>query len=180
MPSTSSQKAIVVQGIKEVELVSDRPIPKLRDDYILVKTAAVALNPTDWKHIDYLGVDGALTGCDYAGTVEDVGKAVTKQWKKGDHVAGFAHGGDVVQHENGAFAEYIVAKGDIQMAIPDSVSFEHAATLGVGVFTVGQGLYQSLGLPLPTEPAKESFPVLIYRQHSYWFPGNPVCKTLRS
>lgn len=162
MPSSSSQKAIVIQGIKEVELVPDRPIPNLRDDYILVKTAAVALNPTDWKHIDYLGVDGALSGCDFAGTVEDVGKAVTKQWKKDDRVAGFAHGGDVVQHENGAFAEYIVAKGDIQMAIPDSVSFEHAATLGVGVFTVGQGLYQSLELPLPTEPAKEPFPLLIY------------------
>lgn len=46
--------------------------------------------------------------------------------------------------------------------IPDNVSFEDASTLGVGIFTVGQALYQSLGLPLPTEPAKESFPVLIY------------------
>ena len=162
MLSSSTQKAIVIRGLKKTELVSDRPIPKLRDDYLLVKTAAVALNPTDWKSIDNLGVDGALSGCDYAGTVEDVGKDVTKQWKKGDRVAGFAHGGDVVQHENGAFAEYIVVKGDLQMAIPDSVSFEEAATLGIGVFTVGQGLYQSLGLPLPTEPAKEAFPLLIY------------------
>ena len=162
MPSNPTQKAIVIRGLKKAELVSDRPIPNLRDDYILVKTAAVALNPTDWKNIDNLGMDGALSGCDYAGTVEEVGKGVSKQWKKGDRVAGFAHGGDVVQHENGAFAEYIVAKGDIQMAVPDGVSFEEAATLGIGVFTVGQGLYQSLGLPLPTEPAKEAFPVLIY------------------
>jgi len=49
MPST--QKAIVIQAPGKAELVSDRPIPKLRDDYILVKTVAVALNPTDWKHI---------------------------------------------------------------------------------------------------------------------------------
>ncbi|KAI4744158.1 GroES-like protein, partial [Aureobasidium sp. EXF-8845] len=48
------------------------------------------------------------------------------------------------------------------MKIPDSLSTEDAATLGVGVTTVGQGLYQSLKLPLPTEPAKQPFPVLIY------------------
>ena len=160
MPST--QNAIVIRAAKKAELVSDRSIPKLRDDYILVKTATVAINPTDWKHIDFLATEGALAGCDYAGTVEEVGKLVTKQWKKGDRVAGFAHGGDAVQRENGSFAEYIVAKGDVQMAIPNGVSFEEAATLGVGVFTVGQGLYQSLGLPFPTEPAKEAFPVLIY------------------
>jgi len=160
MPST--QKAIVTQGPKNAKLVSDAPVPKVRDGYILVKNVAVALNPTDWKHIDFLASKGAIVGCDYAGTVEEVGKGVTKSFKKGDRVAGFVHGGDAVQHENGAFAEYIVAKGDIQMHIPDKVSFEDAATLGVGITTVGQGLYQSLKLPLPTQPAKESFPLLIY------------------
>jgi len=109
-----------------------------------------------------LPTPGALVGCDYAGIVEEVGKSVTKPLKKGDRVAGFAHGSDYVQHENGAFAEYIVAKGGLQMKIPDNVSFEEAATLGVGISTVGQGLYQSLELPWPTEPARESFPLLIY------------------
>lgn len=36
----------------------------------------------------------------------------------------------------GAFGEYIVTKGDLQIKIPDNVSFEEAATLGVGVSTV--------------------------------------------
>lgn len=160
MPST--QKAIVIHAPKDARLVTDRPIPHLRDGYILVKTVAVALNPTDWKHIDFLASPGALVGCDYAGTVEAIGANVGKHFAKGDRVAGFVHGGDAVQHENGAFAEYIVAKADIQMKIPDGVSFEEAATLGVGVITVGQGLYQSLKLPLPTEPAREGFPVLVY------------------
>jgi len=160
MPST--QKAIVIQGPKDAQLVTDRPIPHLRDGYILVKTAAVALNPTDWKHIDFFASPGALVGCDYAGTVEEIGKGVGKHFQKCDRVAGFVHGGDAVQHENGAFAEYIVAKADIQIHIPEGVSFEEAATLGVGITTIGQGLYQSLKLPLPTEPAKESFPLLIY------------------
>jgi NADPH:quinone reductase-like Zn-dependent oxidoreductase len=46
--------------------------------------------------------------------------------------------------EDGAFGEIITAKGDIQIHIPDNMSFEEAATLGVGISTVGQGLYQSI------------------------------------
>jgi len=45
---------------------------------------------------------------------------------------------------------------------PNGMSFEDTATLGVGVTTVGQALYMTLKLPLPTEPAKTSFPILIY------------------
>ena len=39
-------KAVVVQAPGKAELVSDRPEPKLRHDYVKVKTVAVALNPT--------------------------------------------------------------------------------------------------------------------------------------
>ena len=162
MTLPKSQKAVVTVGKGKAELVPDRPIPKLRDDYILVKTVAVAINPTDWKHVDALTSEGSLCGCDYSGYVEEIGSAVTKPFQKGDKVFGFVHGGDAVQYENGAFAEYIVAKGDLQTHLPPNLSFEQAATLGVGISTVGQALYQSLQLPLPTEPAKEPFPVLIY------------------
>jgi NADPH:quinone reductase-like Zn-dependent oxidoreductase len=158
----SIQKAIVVTAPKQESLVSDRSIPTLRDDYILVKTVAVALNPTDWKHIAYLAPPGVLVGCDYAGIVEEVGKSVKKNFKKGDRVCGFVHGANAVQPEDGAFAEYIVAKGDVQIHIPGNLSFQEAATLGVGISTVGQGLYQSLKLALPTEPTKEPTQILIY------------------
>lgn len=158
----STQKAIIVTQPKTAGLVRDRPIPTLRDDYVLVKTVSVGLNPTDWKHVEYLSPPGVLIGCDYAGVVEAVGKDVKKPWKKGDRICGFTHGGNAVQPEDGAFAEYIVAKGDVQMKIPDNVSFQDAATLGVGIVTVGQGLYQSLKLALPTEPTKDATPILIY------------------
>jgi NADPH:quinone reductase-like Zn-dependent oxidoreductase len=72
------------------------PIPKLRDDYILVRTIAVALNPTDWQKVDESSKPGftySLLGTDYAGIVEEVGKAVTKNFKKGDRIAGWGHGG---------------------------------------------------------------------------------------
>ncbi|OKL64423.1 Protein TOXD [Talaromyces atroroseus] len=158
----TTQKAVVITSPKQEGLVNNRPIPVLRDDYILVKTVAVALNPTDWKHIAFLAPQGVLVGCDYAGIVEEVGKNVKKPFKKGDRVCGFVHGANAVQPEDGAFAEYIVAKGDIQMHIPSNLSFQEAATLGVGITTVGQALYQSLKLALPTEPIKKPVPILIY------------------
>ena len=46
--------------------------------------------------------------------------------------------------------------------IPDGLTFDVTASLGVGITTVGQALYMTVKLPLPTEPAKTSFPILIY------------------
>ena len=96
------------------------------------------------------------------GTVVEVGPKVTKSFKKGDRVAGFTHGVNAVEKEDGCFAQYAVAKGDVQCKLPDNLSDEVAATLGVGVTTVGQGLYQSLGLPLPGSGEKTDEPLLIY------------------
>jgi len=158
-------KAVVYQGPKQAVIVSDRAIPKLRDDYVLVKTVAIALNPTDWKHVEFgLAKEGCIVGVDYAGIVEEVGSKVTKPFKKGDRICGFTHGANASNIEDGAFAEYIVAKGDIQMKIPDNLSFEEAATLGCGVGTVGQGLYEDIGLHLspPSKPVQDSETVLLY------------------
>lgn len=110
----SFQKAIVVDSPKNAQLVNNRPIPTLRDDCVLVNNVSVALNPIDWKHIDFLAPWGVLVGWDYAGIVQDVGKDIKKSFKKGDRVCGFVHGSNTVQPEDGAFPEYIVAKGDLQ------------------------------------------------------------------
>lgn len=84
----STQKAIRIKDAGKAELVTNAPIPKLRDDYILVKTAAVALNPTDWKHVDFLASPGAIVGCDYSGTVQQAGTTVHNGIKAGDRVMG--------------------------------------------------------------------------------------------
>ncbi|KAJ5319094.1 zinc-binding oxidoreductase [Penicillium brevicompactum] len=156
------QKAVIVTSPKHAELVYDRPIPKLREDCILVKNVTVALNPTDWKHIDYLAPPGVLVGCDYAGIVEEVGRGVKRPFAKGDRIGGFAHGSNAVEHEDGTFAEYIVVKGDLQYKIPDEMSFQDAATLGLGVTTAALGLYQSLKIALPNDPIQNAVPILIY------------------
>lgn len=158
----ATQKAIVLQGQKTAALVTDRPIPKLRPGYILVDVKAVALNPTDWKHREFINTPGCLSGCDFAGIVAEVGTGYTKQWQKGDRICGFAHGGNSLQAEDGTFAEKIVVKADLQMRIPDNMSFEDASTFGVAIATVGQGLYQALHLNFPTNPSTSGEPVLIY------------------
>ncbi|KAI0437716.1 GroES-like protein [Xylaria telfairii] len=143
--------------------INEVPIPKLRDDYVLIKVNAVGINPTDWKHIDFGITDaGSRTGCDYAGVVEAIGSKVTKPFNKGDRISGVVHGADRTQHENGAFANFIVAKGDIQIKTPANVSDEEAATLGISIATVGQGLYRTLGLALPTEATESNQHILIY------------------
>ncbi|KAI0409037.1 putative zinc-binding oxidoreductase ToxD [Xylaria palmicola] len=132
------------------------PVPQLRDDYILVRTVAIALNPTDWTTLDAAGDNGTLVGCDYAGVVEEVGKAVTGDFKKGDRIAGSAHGGNDANPEDGAFARYIIVKAALQLHIPDNVSFEAACTVGIGFATAGYALYEVLGLPFPDDAGEAS------------------------
>lgn len=156
-------KAVVAQNNTSV-LALDVPKPRLRDDYVLIKTVAVALNPADWKHAAFgLAEDGNILGCDFSGIVEDVGSTVTKSFKKGDEVMGVVHGGNAVQAGDGAFAEYLVAKGDTLMKKPSGLSFEQASTVSLGAITCGQGLFQkALKLNLPGHSLQQKSTVLIY------------------
>ncbi|RYP39904.1 hypothetical protein DL767_002023 [Monosporascus sp. MG133] len=158
----ATTRAVIVVNDGKIAAVREVPIPQIRDGWVLVKVNAVALNPADWKHIDYGAADtGCRIGFDYSGIVVDIGSNVTK-FKKGDRIAGAVHGGKRTDHALGAFAQYIIAKAAVQIHIPDELSDEEAATLGVGMSTVGLGLYKSLGLPLPDTPAQVPFPVLIH------------------
>ena len=48
------------------------------------------------------------------------------------------------------------------MQVPESISDEAAAPLGVSVITCGQALYQSLRLPLPKSEEKYGGYLLVY------------------
>ncbi|KAK1089266.1 hypothetical protein LTR48_000727 [Friedmanniomyces endolithicus] len=68
-------KAIIINGNKAK--VTEVPVPKLRPTYLLAKVEAIALNPTDWKHISgKRASEGCISGCDFAGTVVEVGSDV--------------------------------------------------------------------------------------------------------
>ncbi len=56
---------------------------------------------------------------------------------------------NVTNPQDGAFAEHIQSRGDVVVKIPSTMSFTDAATLPVGLFTIGLGFYKHLGLPFP-------------------------------
>ena len=151
-----------MQGDKNAALVNDQPEPEVRPDYVLVEVKAVALNPTDWKHIDFLNTPGSIIGCDYAGVVVDVGPDCVRSFKKGDKVCGIVHGGNSRTLDAGGFAEKIRARSGLTMMIPDGMSFEEASTMGVAIATCGQGLYQQMQLATPSNPTKNGEFLFIY------------------
>lgn len=53
----------IVNGEKGHASVQSVSIPKLRDDYIIVSVKAIALNPTDSSHVDFLTTPGQRIGC---------------------------------------------------------------------------------------------------------------------
>jgi len=102
----ATQKAVLHKSKGVAEVRTDVPLPRLRDNYILVKTKAVALNPTDWRSLYGITSPGAIMGCDYAGIVEDIGKDVTTPFKKRDRVAGFVFGGVLATRSHDSLSDY--------------------------------------------------------------------------
>ena len=91
--------------------------PTPADNEVLVRVQAAAVNPLDWHSVagfpypirlsTGLGTpEDPSAGVDFAGTVEAVGKQVTR-FKVGDPVFG---------GRSGAFAEYVVVKEDRAIA----------------------------------------------------------------
>ncbi|KAJ4158234.1 uncharacterized protein LMH87_008767 [Akanthomyces muscarius] len=160
-PNATAPSSVQGRGatIKEV------PVPEITDAEILVKVTAVALNPTDFKHIDMLSPENSVVGCDYAGVVAKVGSGAdaANAWKVGDRVAGWVHGG--LFPDRGSFAEYLKIDADLAWKVPEGVSDLAATTYGVSATTAVLGLNKHLGLPYPStssSPTKPGEPILIY------------------
>ncbi len=118
----------------------EKPVPG--DNELLVRVHAAGVNPLDWHYLrgtPYLmRLSSGLRkpkdirlGVDYAGTVEAVGRNVTR-FKPGDQVFG---------GRSGALAQYVVVKQDGAVALkPANVSFEQAGAVAIAATTALQGL----------------------------------------
>lgn len=136
--------------------VTEVPKPTINAQEILVNVHTVGLNPSDFKHIDFISPKGCIVGCDYAGEVVEVGKSAVGSWKVGDRVAGVVHGG--LYRDRGAFAEYLKTEGDLAWKIPPGVSDEEAATYGVSAVTALLAVNVHLGISWPDEADKDQDP----------------------
>ncbi|KAF5334846.1 hypothetical protein D9758_014283 [Tetrapyrgos nigripes] len=124
-------------------------IPPLHDDQLRIKVVAAAANPTDWKSASFRAKSVAISGCDFAGVVIEIGANVVENFKVGDRVAGFVHGS---RELNGAYAEYVNACPWTTIKLPDSLSFEDGSQLTACGLTACQALYQSQNLPSAENP----------------------------
>ncbi|MCJ1286794.1 hypothetical protein MMC26_006140 [Xylographa opegraphella] len=147
------QTAITALGPGELAIQHDAPVAHLQSSMAMVRTAAVALNPVDAKMLDYSGTGGPIAGYDFAGTVVALGDdaLASGRVRVGDRVAGMVHGLNKVQPDVGAFAQYVAATVDLLLRIPDHMSFEEAATLGMGVSTAVLALFVELQIPATLE-----------------------------
>ena len=125
---------------------------------ILVKNHAVAINPIDGKFQDlalYPISYPAILGQEVAGEVIAVGPDVTR-FKKGHRVIGVTSNFLSKQYEEKAFQEYTILQTKMASEIPDTITFESAVVLPLGISTAASGLFNPdfLSLQLPTEPAQ--------------------------
>ncbi|KAL4994331.1 GroES-like protein [Aspergillus recurvatus] len=138
-------------------------LPSLQNDELLVRGKSIALNPFDAKSAETSPTVGATLGCDFAGDIVATGSDTTNpNFSIGDRVGGCVFGNNPNRLDNGAFAEYVAVPADLLFRIPENMGYNEAATLGVGLATVGMSLYHCLQLPMEPEPAGKSPYVLVY------------------
>lgn len=142
------QNALVVAGPGQLSLRQDGPLPHVAPDMALVRTVAVAINPVDAKMLDYSPAVGAIHGCDFAGVVVALGSDAPRHLSIGDRVAGAVHGNNSLEPRVGAFAQYVGATAELLLKIPDTMTFEEASTLGIGLATAGLALFRELEIPV--------------------------------
>jgi NADPH:quinone reductase-like Zn-dependent oxidoreductase len=138
-------KAVRIQryGNEEVmDLVEvERPTPK--ENELLVKVRAAAVNPVDWKIRDGLGElfglkPPLILGCEVAGTVEAVGAPSpmgAKDFVGGDEVYGY------LGMHSGGYAEYVAAPASEFVRKPKHIDFDTAASVPVAALTAWQGIF---------------------------------------
>jgi NADPH:quinone reductase-like Zn-dependent oxidoreductase len=127
---------ITAYGGLDVIQFGELPDPVQGDAQILVQIKAVSLNPIDYKIRDgnMKFISGfkfpKVLGGDFAGTVLDAGKSGT--YKNGDRVYGYIM---PLFGNSGVLSEKIAVKSGQIRPIPESLSFEEAASLPVAALT---------------------------------------------
>ncbi|XP_021727027.1 2-methylene-furan-3-one reductase-like [Chenopodium quinoa] len=132
-------------GVDVLNFGSNVKVPELQDDQVLIKVAAAALNPVDFKRRlgKFKASDSPLPtvpGYDVAGVVVKVGSQV-KEFKVGDEVYG-----DISEKaldgpkQFGSLAEYTAVEEKLLALKPKNIDFVQAAGLPLAVETAYEGL----------------------------------------
>jgi len=137
-------KALVLNGPSlDLSEMIERVVPTPNKNEVKIRVKAIGLNPVDFK-LAQDGLEGwsypRTIGLDGAGVVEAVGEKVSR-FRGGERV--FFHSSFL---DEGISAEYCITGEDILTIIPDSVSFELAASLPCPTFTAYQAVFLKLNI----------------------------------
>jgi NADPH:quinone reductase-like Zn-dependent oxidoreductase len=140
--ANSTMKAVVLNeyGGPEVLKYQDAPRPEPKDDDILVRVIAAAVNPVDSYVRQGMfakrGLDNrpAIIGYDIAGVVEKTG-ANAKKFKAGDKVYSY-----LSVMRGGGYAEFAIAKESETAIKPTNINFVEAAAVPLAATTAWQAL----------------------------------------
>jgi NADPH:quinone reductase-like Zn-dependent oxidoreductase len=140
----------------------DSRLRPLDPDMVLVKTAAVSINPSDVKSALRWPTSGTTSGTEFAGYVVALGSNV-QRLRLQDRVCGVVHGSHPSEPDIGAFGEYVTACEHVIIKIPDDLPWANAAAIPLSGLTSAVALFHSMGIPAtPEEPAHTPFWVLVW------------------
>ncbi|KAI0106403.1 zinc-binding dehydrogenase [Nemania sp. FL0031] len=175
--SLSASQCAIQQGDDgQPRLVHNAAIPPLIPGFVLIKTSAVSLNPSDYKVMKNYPIQGAYVGTDFSGSIvqkaDDVDPNVLQP---GTMVCGSAFCfAPAHRQASGAFSEYVRARADLLLRINPNPQGKYeisslldAATLGTAISTCILALWSPDGLHLSGTPdapdvSEKPVPVLIY------------------
>ena len=118
------------------------PDPVAGNNQLLIQVKAVSLNPIDFKikNGDLKMIVGSkfpkVMGSDFAGIIKETGREI-KVFKAGDRVYGSV---PVIFRKPGALSELININPRYARLIPETMSFEEAASLPIASLTALNGL----------------------------------------
>ncbi len=126
-------------GLEELNY-KKQPRPQLNTGEVLVKTAAVGVNPIDWKTCSGGGASGFISefpfipGWEFSGVIADPGDT---DFKVNDAVFGMIR----FPQPAGCYAEYIAAPAEQIAHLPDAVDLTMAGGLATASLTAWQALF---------------------------------------
>ena len=168
--SVPSNKAVWLPAKQARLVIQAAPYTSPRENEIVVKNRAVAINPIDWITQSMGSITFPWTrypfilGSDVAGEVVEVGSSVSR-FRVGDRVLGHAVAADKKRNDpaEGGFQEYTVLLENMAARIPETLRYEDAVVLPLALSTASCGLFQKdqLGLQYPSAHPEPNGKVLL-------------------
>lgn len=134
--------------------VQDWKTHSIKEDEVLVKVTASAINPVDWKIRDwgiFVNEYPSILGSDASGQIVQAGKQV-KNVQVGDRVF---FQGIISTIEGTTFQQYTKMPADLVGLTPSNITDEEASGIGLASIAAIVGLYNHTGLHIKPAPWEE-------------------------